>query len=178
MHYKHQQWHYLPVRNVSHVNAIYTIQCHHYCYYYKLQELAEESQPVSNASELYISVIPRFGSYPWYSFNTVLHIPPEQLLYVWFDILWEQVMKIQVFWDTAQSHMAQQFSLLKTSRLALGASSSRTTGVLSQGKSSWGVKLTTYLHLVPRLRMCGAIPLLPLYAFMLWKRTILHVPFM
>jgi hypothetical protein len=27
-------------------------------------------------------------------------------------------------------------------------------------------KLTTYLHLVPRLRMCGAVSLLPLYVFM------------
>jgi hypothetical protein len=29
-----------------------------------------------------------------------------------------------------------------------------------------GVKLTTHLHLVPRSRMCGAIPPLPQYAFM------------
>jgi len=31
--------------------------------------------------------------------------------------------------------------------------------------------LTIYLHLVPNVRMSGAIPLLPLYAFMAWKRT-------
>jgi hypothetical protein len=30
------------------------------------------------------------------------------------------------------------------------------------------VKLTTHLHLVPRSRMCGAIPPLPQYAFMAW----------
>jgi hypothetical protein len=30
------------------------------------------------------------------------------------------------------------------------------------------VKLTTQLHLVPRSRMCGAIPPLPQYAFMAW----------
>ena len=29
-----------------------------------------------------------------------------------------------------------------------------------------GIKLTTYLHLVPRLRMSGGIHLLPIYAFM------------
>jgi hypothetical protein len=30
------------------------------------------------------------------------------------------------------------------------------------------VKLTTYLHLVPRSRICGAIPPLPQYAFIAW----------
>jgi len=29
----------------------------------------------------------------------------------------------------------------------------------------WGVKLTTHLHLVPKLRMSGGIPVLPLHAF-------------
>ena len=33
------------------------------------------------------------------------------------------------------------------------------------------MKLTTHLHLVPRLRMSGAVPLLHLYAFMEWTRT-------
>jgi hypothetical protein len=37
----------------------------------------------------------------------------------------------------------------------------------------WLVKLTTRLHLVPRLRMRGDIPLLPLYAFMSWTRIML-----
>jgi hypothetical protein len=41
------------------------------------------------------------------------------------------------------------------------------------GYSGWGVKLTTHLHLVPRLRMIGAMPLLPLYAFMVWTETTL-----
>jgi hypothetical protein len=36
------------------------------------------------------------------------------------------------------------------------------------GSSGWGVKITTLLDLGPRLRMSGAIPLLPLYAFMTW----------
>jgi len=30
------------------------------------------------------------------------------------------------------------------------------------------VKVTTHLHLVPRSRICGAIPPLPQYAFMAW----------
>jgi hypothetical protein len=36
---------------------------------------------------------------------------------------------------------------------------------------------TAHLHLVPRLRMNGAIPLLPLYAFMAWTGTALPLPF-
>jgi hypothetical protein len=36
----------------------------------------------------------------------------------------------------------------------------------SRRYSGGGVKLTTYLHLASRLRMCGAMSLLPLYAFM------------
>jgi hypothetical protein len=35
------------------------------------------------------------------------------------------------------------------------------------------VTLSTHVHLVPRLRRCGAIPLLPLYVFMEWTRKIL-----
>ena len=34
--------------------------------------------------------------------------------------------------------------------------------------SGRGVDLTTHIHLVPRLRISGAIPLHPLYAFMVW----------
>jgi hypothetical protein len=39
------------------------------------------------------------------------------------------------------------------------------------GDEAAGVTLTTHLHLVPKLRMCGAIPLLTLYAFMAWSGT-------
>jgi hypothetical protein len=35
------------------------------------------------------------------------------------------------------------------------------------------MKLTTYFHLVPRLRMSGAIRVLPPYAFMAWTGTTL-----
>jgi hypothetical protein len=43
------------------------------------------------------------------------------------------------------------------------------------GKGGRGVKLTTYLLLVPSFIMSGAAPLLPLYAFMSWERTALSV---
>jgi hypothetical protein len=39
--------------------------------------------------------------------------------------------------------------------------------------SGRGVKLTTHLHLVPSLRMSGAISPLPVYAFTVWTETIL-----
>jgi hypothetical protein len=35
-------------------------------------------------------------------------------------------------------------------------------------KTGWGVKLPTYLHLIPSLIMSGVIPLLPPYAFFVW----------
>jgi hypothetical protein len=39
-------------------------------------------------------------------------------------------------------------------------------GLCPWGQSGRGVKLTTHLHLVPRLRMRGAVPPLFLYVFM------------
>jgi len=36
--------------------------------------------------------------------------------------------------------------------------------------------LTTHTHLVPRLRMSSAIPLLPIYAFMARKGTTFEIP--
>jgi len=39
-------------------------------------------------------------------------------------------------------------------------------GLFLQEISGWGVKVTTRLHLVPRLRLGGALRPLPLYAFM------------
>jgi len=49
------------------------------------------------------------------------------------------------------------------------------TGVLSQGGIGQGMKLTSHLTLVLELRICGAIPLLCLYAFMVW--TGITLPF-
>jgi len=43
------------------------------------------------------------------------------------------------------------------------------TGVLFQEKSGRVMKLTTHLHIIPTLRMSGAIPLISLYALMAWS---------
>jgi len=40
-----------------------------------------------------------------------------------------------------------------------------------QGSRSWGMKLTIHLPIMPSLRMSGALPMLPLFAFMSWKGT-------
>jgi hypothetical protein len=42
--------------------------------------------------------------------------------------------------------------------------------VISQGYSSSGIKLTTYLHLVLRLRISRAVFLLFVHAFRVWMR--------
>ena len=63
----------------------------------------------------------------------------------------------------------RDFSLLQNAQKGPGAHPafySIGTGVLSRGYSDWGVASTTHLHLVPRFRMSGAIPLFPLHAFM------------
>jgi hypothetical protein len=41
-------------------------------------------------------------------------------------------------------------------------------GALTGGRSAGGVKLTTHLHLVPRLRIHAVIPPSPQYVFMAW----------
>jgi hypothetical protein len=43
------------------------------------------------------------------------------------------------------------------------------------GKSDQAVNLTTYLHLVPRLKISGDMTLLPLYAFKAWTGNTLCV---
>jgi hypothetical protein len=45
-------------------------------------------------------------------------------------------------------------------------------GVLSLGKSGRDVKLTIRFHMVSRVRISGAVPLLPLYAFMSRQRKL------
>jgi hypothetical protein len=58
----------------------------------------------------------------------------------------------------------------KMSRRALGSTERLfewAPAVLSAwSKEAWN--FTTQLNLVPRLRMCGDVPLLPLYVFMMW----------
>jgi hypothetical protein len=62
----------------------------------------------------------------------------------------------------------RNFSLLKNVQIVSGAhpvSQSMGAVVLSRKQSGRGVELTTQLNLVPRLRMGGTTPPLPLYAF-------------
>jgi len=65
------------------------------------------------------------------------------------------------------------FSLFKTVQTT---TCSKGTGFVSRVYSYRGVKLTIHHQLAPELRMCGAITLLPLYAFMVWKGTTLPLP--
>jgi len=51
------------------------------------------------------------------------------------------------------------------------------TAVLSRGYGGPDVKLTAHLHPVSKLRMSGALPLLPLYAFTARTRLTLPLPF-
>jgi hypothetical protein len=55
------------------------------------------------------------------------------------------------------------------------ASCSVGTGFVPQGKSGRGVKLTNHVLLV-ELRMNGAVPLVSLYAFMMWTGIDFYLP--
>jgi len=63
----------------------------------------------------------------------------------------------------------RDFSLFQNAQTFSGAHPDSywvVTEFMSQGKSGRGVKLTSDLHLLPRLRLSGAIPLLPIHSFM------------
>jgi hypothetical protein len=64
---------------------------------------------------------------------------------------------------------------LQTSSVAFPASYSMETWVFFPGGRAWdwGLGLATHLNLVPRLRMGGSIPPLPLYEFVACIRTVL-----
>ena len=70
--------------------------------------------------------------------------------------------------------VAQGFSLIQTFQIrpeVYQPPFQRVSGLIPWSKAAGegrGVKLTTHLHLAPRLRMSGAIPLLPLYGSMAW----------
>ena len=68
----------------------------------------------------------------------------------------------------AQTTDLSHLHMVQTNSGVHSASYSIRNGVVSRGQSSQGVKLTTHFRLVPRLRMRGAIPVLPLYALTLW----------
>ena len=64
--------------------------------------------------------------------------------------------------------------ILKRSERMWGPSASYLVGsggISSMGVKRLGMKLTTYLHPVLRLRMSGAVPLLPLNTFTEWMGT-------
>jgi len=71
------------------------------------------------------------------------------------------------------------FLLFQTSRNygAHPASYSIVNWTILCGQGGRGINLIPHLHLAPRLRVSGAIPLLPLYAFMSWLGT-LNVSFL
>jgi hypothetical protein len=67
------------------------------------------------------------------------------------------------------------FSLLQNLQTDSGAQPAAylmSIGFLSRNQTDRDIKLTTHLHLVPRLRISGAMPLLPLYTFMAWTETL------
>ena len=78
-------------------------------------------------------------------------------------------------------HSQKKISFFKTSTSTLRSTPSPiqlVPGFFLGGYSGLGVKLTTYLHLVPRLRINGVIHLLRLYAFMTLGETNLSLYWM
>jgi len=72
-----------------------------------------------------------------------------------------------------ESRQGQTLFLIQNAQTGFGAHTASYfmyTGDFCRGLSGQGVKLTTHLHLVSRLRMSGAIPLI---LFMAWKGTTL-----
>jgi hypothetical protein len=67
--------------------------------------------------------------------------------------------------------MERRFSLFQNIHSGAGALKFHEYRRSFRGSTGRGVKLTTQLHPVPRLRMSGAVPLLPLYALLAWSRT-------
>jgi len=72
---------------------------------------------------------------------------------------------------------AKDFSLLQNTQgpEVQAVSYSMSAKVLSWEKSGWGMALKTHVHPTPRVRISGAIPLLPLYDFI--DRTRTSLPF-
>jgi hypothetical protein len=97
---------------------------------------------------------------------------------------WDRVVGIVTRMWVGQSGVwipavAADFSCLQnvqTSYVHRPASYSMGTGVLSEGYSSRGMKLTTHLHLLLWLRMGGAIPPTLPYASIAWTGITLPLP--
>jgi hypothetical protein len=76
------------------------------------------------------------------------------------------------FWNPAR---AKDFSLqnVQTGSRAHPFSCSSGTRVITRKYNGRGVKFISQLHPMPRSRMSGAMPLLLLFAYMVWTRTAL-----
>jgi hypothetical protein len=95
-------------------------------------------------------------------FNKFMEVLPavEQLVTGWRSGFW--ILKGEHF------YLLQN---VQTGSRAHRVSYSMVSGVPFRWQSGRGFKSTTHLHLVLKVRMRGAIPLLHLYAFMAWKGT-------
>ena len=82
-------------------------------------------------------------------------------------------------WTTSLPDRFEIFLFFRTSGPALGSIQPAiqwVLGVLSSGaKPPGSLQLITRLHLLPRLRIKGSIPLLPPYALTLWTGTNLNL---
>ena len=89
------------------------------------------------------------------------------------------VVTCWTIWDS-NSGRGRRFSAHLNVRTSSGtgqASYAMGTRVVSRGQSNRGVKLSTRLHLMPRLEMSGTTLQLPLYAFTGWTGTaLLYIP--
>jgi hypothetical protein len=76
---------------------------------------------------------------------------------------------VRIFQGEGNDYLLQNFQAGFGDRPGLH---SVVTGILSREiEAARSVNFTTYIHLMPRLRMSGVIPLIPLYAVMAWKGT-------
>jgi glutamine synthetase type III len=75
--------------------------------------------------------------------------------------------------------MGERYSLFQNFQTGSGAhtaSFSMGTDIRSRGYSGRSMKVSSHIHLVPKLSVNGATPLLLPYAFMAWKGTPLPLP--
>jgi len=95
--------------------------------------------------------------------HTPIYLKPAQLCY--YSECTNNRTTGEILFDSQQNI----FLFPKESRLVLGTIQppiSEYHSIPSGDKVARGVKLTTYVHLLPRLRMSGYIPFLLQYAFM------------
>lgn len=101
----------------------------------------------------------------------LLNYPARSLFHMLYLLFWAQNSFI---WNTKVQEHLSQYSMLRAGPMNLGLIPSRgkmffssswrlryALGPFSYWENDWCVKPAAQLHLVPRLRMCGAIPPLP-----------------